>query len=137
MKTKAIFIAFIMFALIISAGCTDFNSDPTQTKQTTTSTENFGDLTFTKSPLVQHYRSDGSCYYRADTVDIINNGKKDALNVVVRCNLVDSSSGKIPDTMSRYFEIIRAGDHQAFDVELDGECGKSYNLEIKISKEEE
>lgn len=135
MKIEVLLIAGItLVALFMSAGCTDFNTGSTQSSQTGTS-DSYGDLTSATSQLVQHYRSDGTCYYRADTVDIINNGAEDAQNVVVRCNLVDPATGKVLDTMSRYFEVIQAGDHQAFEVELDGECGKTYELEVKISKE--
>jgi len=136
MKMKALFIAgMVLFALFISAGCTDFNTGSTQSSQSGASAYGYGDLTSATSQLVQHYRSDSTCYYRADTVDIINNGAEDAQNVVVRCNLVDPATGKLLDTTSRYFEVIQAGDHQAFEVELNGECGKTYELEVKISKE--
>lgn len=133
---RTLFIGFAMIALFLCAGCTD-----TGTLQPSGGGASTGDysegLTYSvSSDPVQHYRSDGTCYYRVETVDVINNGATDAENVMVRCNLVDPSTGAVSDTTSKYFELIEAGDHQGFSVELDGECGMEYELEVQISRDE-
>ena len=138
MKIKFFFIACAIVLLVISSGCTgDLNTslNPLQKPQNTGGQDNYsGGLTYTATIPVQHFRSDGSCY-RVSNVDIINSGKTLAENVVIRCNLVDSSTGAVSDTMSRVFEKIEPGDHQAFTVELDGECGTDYTLEVLMSRD--
>lgn len=140
MKIHVLFITGMMLALLASAGCTgELNNSviPVQSSPqgTAAAPDDYSEgLTYTATEPVQHFRSDGSCYRVAD-VNVINNGATDAENVVIRCNLVDSSTGAVSDTMSRYFEIIESGDHQAFTVELDGACGTGYELKVLISRD--
>jgi hypothetical protein len=135
MMVRTLFIAIITVVLFMCAGCTDTGS---QSSGGGASTGDYSeDLTYSiSSDPVLHYRSDGTCYYRVDTVDVINNGAANAENVMVRCKLVDPSTGTVSDTASKYFELIEAGDHQGFSVELDGECGKEYDLKVQITREE-
>ena len=133
MKIQTIALAGLLFALFISAGCTDLNSNPAQSEEgKVMSSDNYSEgLTYTATEPVQHYRSGGSCYRVAD-VNIMNKGATDAQNVVVRCNLIDPSTNSVSDTMSKYYEVIDSGDHKAFTVELDGTCGTTYELEVVI-----
>ncbi|WP_157199011.1 hypothetical protein [Methanolacinia paynteri] len=134
MKIGTFLIAAAMLALLVSAGCTDSGS---QSSGGGSSSGNSDGLTYSlSSGPVQHYRSDGTCYYRVETVDVRNNGADDARNVVARCNLVDPSTNEVVDTYSKYFEVIEAGDHQGFSVSLNGECGTAYKLEVEISRDE-
>lgn len=120
----AITIVFLTIGIAFS-GCTTTQSD-----------ESASQTSFTKtvSLLEKHYKSDGSCYYTS-TIDIKNTGKDDAKNVMVRCNLKESDSGSIADTKSEFFEVIDAGDHKVFTVNLDGDCDTLYGIGVDITED--
>lgn len=137
MKIHLIIMMLVIAAVILSAGCTGSQgtSGPSGDNDDRKSDDYQERLSYSATNPVTHYRSDGSCYWVSD-VDVRNDGDEDADNVMVRCNLVDTATNTVSDTKSRYFEVINAGDHAAFTVELDGNCGSNYNLEVIISRDE-
>lgn len=80
--------------------------------------------------LQKHYRADGSCYWVAtatvtNTADVAGNG------VVIRFKLVDDASGAVRSTGTEFVSRFGAGDTKRFTRELNGECDRSYRLELE------
>ncbi len=80
--------------------------------------------------LQKHYRTDGSCYWVA-TAKVTNTGDVAGSGVVVRFKLVDDESGSIRSTGTEFLSRFGARDTKQFTRELNGECDRSYHLEIE------
>lgn len=117
MKNSLVLLILTVFAAALICGCT--------TSQPAGSSAASGDfvnvLDITSSNPEWHTSPDGSCYY-VSQINVKNIGGSPAKNVMVRCYLKDESGSTIGSD-SRYFEVIDAGDHKAFSVKIDGDCG--------------
>ena len=125
MKKTVIVSITILLIAVAFAGCTAAQPQ---------SDASAGSFTKTASLPIKHFNPDGTCYYTT-TVDVRNTDSAAAKNVMVRCSLKDSGTGNIADTKSQFFEVIDAGDHKAFTVNLDGECNIAYEISVDVTKD--
>ncbi|MDN7023676.1 hypothetical protein FGU65_01975 [Methanoculleus sp. FWC-SCC1] len=82
--------------------------------------------------LQQAYRADGTCYYTA-TVTVANTGDAAGRNVVARFLLVDDESTIIRSTETEFLPRLGPGEKKRFTKDLNGECDRSYHLEIETT----
>jgi hypothetical protein len=133
----ALFMGLACFAA--AAGCTEQPATDLQTPTAEpTVTPASGDPpgpqpsfeTATTTP-VQHFRADGSCYFRV-TGSVTNTGSAPGKNVVVRFLLIDEQSNAVRSTETMLLPQFAVGETKQFTVAaLNGDCGRSYRAEIR------
>ncbi len=129
-----------LICLIIVPGCT---TQPESTGEAQTSATVEASAPVTPAPSGPHpvlavsieelqraYRADGTCYSVA-TATVANTGDAAGRNVVVRFLLVDDESNIIRSTETEFLPKLGSGEKKRFSKEMNGECDRSYHLEIE------
>ena len=108
-------------ALLLLAGCTT---------QAPASVVPSGNLSASVSKVEDHYNFGLGCYWKAyGTVFTTGNGE--ARGVLVNIQLIDASSGNIRDAKTLALGDLAKGGSRSFEVALDGECDRSYRVEVR------
>ena len=110
-----------MVALLLSCGCAP---------QAPASVVPSGGLSASVSKVEDHWNLGLGCYWRAYGT-VFNSADITARNVVVYIQLIDTSSGNIRDSKTLSIGDLVKGDSRSFEVALDGECDRSYRVEVR------
>jgi hypothetical protein len=111
----------LLAALILAAGCA---------QQAPATVVPSGGLSASVSKVEDHWNLGLGCYWRAYGT-VFNTGSTDAVNVVVYVQLIDTSTGNIRDAKTLAMGTLTRGDSRSFEVALDGECSRTYRVEVR------
>ena len=62
---------------------------------------------------------------------VFNSGDTAARNVLVYVQLIDVTSGNVRDSKTIAAGDLAKGDSRTFEVSLDGECDRTYRVEVR------
>jgi hypothetical protein len=115
--------AIILFTitLLLTAGCA---------QQVPASVVPSGGLYASVSKVEDHWNLGLGCYWRAYGT-VFNSADTTARDVVVYVQLIDTSSGNIRDAKTIAVGTLAKGDSRSFEVALDGECDRTYRVEVR------
>ena len=111
----------ILAALLLAAGCTG---------QVPATVVPSGGLSGSVSKVEDHWNLGLGCYWRVYGT-VFNTGSADASNVVAYVQLIDTSTGDIRDSKTIALGSLAKGDSRSFEVSLDGECDRTYRVEVR------
>jgi hypothetical protein len=114
-------VVILAIALLLAAGCTEYAPS---------SVIPSGNLSASVSKVEDHWNPGLGCYWRAYGT-VFNPGSGDAGNVVVYVQLIDTSSGNIRDAETLAMGTIGKGGSRSFELALDGDCDRSYRVEVR------
>jgi hypothetical protein len=117
-------ILFII-ALLLAAGCA---------QQVPASVVPSGGLSASVSKVEDHWNLGLGCYWRAYGT-VFNSADTTAHNVVVYVQLIDTGSGNIRDSRNIAVGTLAKGDSRSFEVALDGECDRTYRVEVRPTEQ--
>jgi hypothetical protein len=112
---------FLAAALILIAGCT---------QEAPASVIPSGGLSASVSKVEDHWNFGLGCYWKPSGT-VFNSGDTVARNVLVYIQLIDTSNGNIRDTKTLSVGDLARGDSRSFEVSLDGECDRTYRVEVR------
>ncbi|HUK38139.1 MAG TPA: hypothetical protein VLV30_03380 [Methanomicrobiales archaeon] len=117
----AIFALFAVALLLLAAGCAE---------QAPASVVSSGGLSASVSKVESHWNFGLGCYWKPSGT-VYNSGDADAQNVVAYIQLIDTATGSIRDSKTVAIGTLPKGASRTFDVSLDGECDRSYRVEVR------
>jgi len=118
---RSITVAIFAVALLLVAGCS---------RQVPASVVPSDGISASVPSVEEHWNLGLGCYWRAYGT-VYNSGSSDEANVIAYVQLIDTSSGNIRDSKTLALGTLAKGDSRSFDVALDGECGRSYRVEVR------
>ncbi|MGA2934428.1 MAG: hypothetical protein ABSD81_04670 [Methanomicrobiales archaeon] len=118
---RTIPIIFLAIALILVAGCAE---------HAPASVVPSGGLSASVSKVEDHWNFGLGCYWKPSGT-VFNSGDTEATNVVTFVQLIDTSTGNIRDSKTIALGDLAKGDSRSFEVSLDGECDRSYRVEVR------
>ena len=119
---RAIPILILAIALLLVAGCTGHAPASVVVPS--------GGLSASVSKVEDTWNFGLGCYW-IPTGTVFNSGDAEARNVVVYIQLIDTSTGNIRDSRTIALGNLARGDSRAFELSLDGECDRSYRVEVR------
>jgi hypothetical protein len=114
-------VVILVIALLLTAGCAE---------QAPASVVPSGGLSASASKVEDHWNPGLGCYWRAYGT-VYNSADTTARGVIVYVQLIDTSSGNIRDAKTISVGDLVKGDSRSFEVALDGECDRSYRVEVR------
>jgi hypothetical protein len=118
---RAFPVIILAIALILVAGCAE---------HAPASVVPSGGLSASVSKVEDHWNFGLGCYWKPSGT-VYNSGDVEASNVVVYVQLIDTSTGDIRDSKTIALGNLAKGDSRSFEVSLDGECDRSYRIEVR------
>jgi hypothetical protein len=118
---RSIALVLVAIALILIAGCT---------QEAPASVIPSGGLSASVSKVEDHWNFGLGCYWKPSGT-VFNSGDTVARNVLVYIQLIDTSNGNIRDTKTLSVGDLARGDSRSFEVSLDGECDRTYRVEVR------
>ncbi|MDD1655842.1 MAG: hypothetical protein LUO87_00495 [Methanomicrobiales archaeon] len=120
MIPAAVVLVFLI-ALLLTAGCA---------QQATVSVIPSGGLSGSVAKVEDHWNTGLGCYWKAFG-SVFTTGGDAARDVTVNLQLIDTRSGNIRDTRTLELGDLAAGDSRSFEIALDGECDRTYRVEVR------
>jgi len=114
-------LVLLAVALIILAGCS------TEAPATVIPS---GGLSASVSKVEDHWNFGLGCYWKPSGT-VFNSGDTAARNVLVYVQLIDVTSGNVRDSKTIAAGDLAKGDSRTFEVSLDGECDRTYRVEVR------
>jgi hypothetical protein len=118
---RALSVIILVIALLLVAGCAE---------HAPASVVPSGGLSASVSKVEDHWNFGLGCYWKPSGT-VYNSGDKEASNVVVYVQLIDISTGDVRDSKTIALGNLAKGDSRSFEVSLDGECDRSYRIEVR------
>jgi hypothetical protein len=119
--SRSLLLAVIAIALLLTAGCTT---------QAPASVVPSGSLSASVSKVEDHWNPGLGCYWKVYGT-VFTSGAGDTGNVPVYVQLIDTSGGNIRDAKTLAVGSLAKGDSRSFELDLDGECDRSYRVEVR------
>ena len=114
-------VLMLAVALLLVAGCAG---------HAPASVVSSGGLSASVSKVEDHWNFGLGCYWKPSGT-VFNSGDAVARNVLVYVQLVDLTSGNIRDSKTIAVGDLAKGDSRTFEVSLDGECDRTYRVEVR------
>jgi hypothetical protein len=118
-------LAILTIALLLAAGCA---------QQAPVSVVPSNGLSASVSKVEDHWNPGLGCYWRAYGT-VFNSGDAPARGVVAYVQLIDTATGNIRDAKTISMGDLVKGDSRSFEVSLDGECDRTYRVEVRPTEE--
>jgi hypothetical protein len=118
---RALPILILAIALLLVAGCAE---------HAPASVVPSGGLSASVSKVEDHWNFGLGCYWKPSGT-VYNSGDTEASNAVVYIQLIDTSTGDVRDSKTIALGNLAKGDSRSFEVSLDGECDRSYRIEVR------
>jgi hypothetical protein len=122
---RSIPVVILVIALLLTCGCAE---------HAPASVVPSGGLSASVSKVEDHWNLGLGCYWRAYGT-VFNSADTTARSVVAYVQLIDTSTGNIRDAKTISLGDLVKGDSRSFEVSLDGECDRSYRVEIRPTEE--
>lgn len=94
----------------------------------------YGNLVIDVPDFVQHWKSDGTCYWEG-RIHVTNTGDTPEIQVVIRSYLMRASDNEKAYVASKTLQRIPAGESLSYVSSLFGTCDTDYYIEVKVSAE--
>jgi hypothetical protein len=118
---RALPILILAIALLLVAGCAE---------HAPASVVPSGGLSASVSKVEDHWNFGLGCYWKPSGT-VYNSGDTEASDAVVYIQLIDTSTGDVRDSKTIALGNLAKGDSRSFEVSLDGECDRSYRIEVR------
>ncbi|MDD1660339.1 MAG: hypothetical protein LUQ62_03945 [Methanomicrobiales archaeon] len=111
----------VLAALVLASGCAEHAQS---------SVVPADGLSTSVAKVEDHWNTGLGCYWKAYG-SVFTSGGNPARDVSVYVQLIDTQSGNIRDTRTLELGDLAAGDSRSFEIALDGECDRTYRVEVR------